>query len=138
LDFELGVLDKVKKMRGLYDYMPLEAINVGIRSAIASDPERWGFKIHSAHELVRSEWSHYTLARSYMPGIITYTKNSLTRSEVEFLFNEYNKNSLLNKRGIEYGLYKYGLGWLKKARRYLPFGLSNWLKLEYLREEIIV
>ncbi|MFH1402817.1 MAG: radical SAM protein [Candidatus Altiarchaeota archaeon] len=138
MDFELEVMDRVKGIRGHYDYMPLESINVGIRSSVASDPERWGFEIKSTHEFSESDWEYYTLARSYIPGIITYTRNSLSRSEAERIFEEYNRHGLLNKRGLEYGLHKYGLGWLKKYRRYIPFSISNWLKLQYLKEEIII
>ena len=105
---------RVESISDLYDYMPLEMINVGLRSELAANPEEYGFKIHSTHEFSKGEWDYYTIARSYVPGIITYTRNSLSRKEAEHLFTEYNKRGLLSRNGVEFRLYEHRLDWMKK------------------------
>jgi hypothetical protein len=101
--------------------MPLYVLDVGLRSELAQNPKKWGFEIHNSSHLNMDEWRYYSIARSYIPGIITYIKNALTRNEVDYLYKEYSRRGLL--LGISANAQKFNI-----LGPYMPFSVRSKLK----------
>lgn len=134
VDYEIKMMEKMKKYRPFMDYLSLQSIDIGLRTSFSRDIN-CGFKTVSTSSFKEELWSNYSLAHSYVPGMITYVKNALTRAETDYIFEMYAKNRLTTSWNLEYLLYTLRLNRLKGMRKYVPIYVKSKLKSYYVKNQ---
>jgi hypothetical protein len=132
VEAEMETLKRIRGLGGLGTWVGLNVADLRLRSRLLDDPEANGFGFTHSGCLDPKLWSGSSLMHCFIPGTFTYVRNSLTRGQLDGIYEEYMRAGL--SIDFDWRLANLGLGGIKSLKRLLPRRMRARLNLAMKRQ----